>query len=107
MFNNLFFTFFLYNFALVNKIKMDEIKKYYLDEIMKLEPDNETINYEALKILNSYVKVELLMNDKFNTYYICSVEDILNSDISNEELIQIRNNGWQYSDDKKSLIKNL
>ena len=87
-----------------------DFKKYYLDEIMKLDIDNSSENngmLNTLLMLRKYVEVKFLTNESNELYYQCEVNDILNSNISNEELITLRNNGWEYSKDKACLIKKI
>lgn len=81
------------------------MNRVFLEEIMKLKSNNDFCLFSSLKILKKYANVDLLMNEKKELYYCASINDILLSDISSDELINIRNNGWEISNDKKSLIK--
>lgn len=81
------------------------MNRVFLEEIMKLESNNDFGLFSSLNILKKYVNVDLLMNEKKELYYSVNISDILLSEISSDELINIRNNGWEISNDKKYLIK--
>lgn len=81
------------------------MNRIFLEEIMKLKSNNDFGLFSSLNILKKYVNVDLLMNEKNELYYSVNVNNILLSDISSDELIDIRNSGWELSSDKKFLIK--
>lgn len=81
------------------------MNRIFLEEIMKLKSINDFGLFSSLNILKKYVNVDLLMNEKNELYYSVNVNNILLSDISSDELINIRNSGWELSSDKKFLIK--
>lgn len=81
------------------------MNRIFLEEIMKLKSNNDFGLFSSLNILKKYVNVDLLMNEKNELYYSVNVNNILLSDISSDELIYIRNSGWELSSDKKFLIK--
>lgn len=81
------------------------MNRIFLEEIMKLKSSNDFGLFSSLNILKKYVNVDLLMNEKNELYYSVNVNNILLSDISSDELINIRNSGWELSSDKKFLIK--
>lgn len=86
-----------------------ELNEYIIAEILSLDCDNSLSLSNALSILMSKykLKVDLLLNDKYVPYYSVSIKDILSSDIDGEDLINIRNNGWELSSDKKYIVKFL
>ena len=86
-----------------------ELNEYIIAEILSLDCDNSCSLSNALSILMSKykLKVGLLLNDDFVPYYCVSVNDILSINIDGEDLINIRNNGWELSSDKKNIIKLL
>lgn len=81
------------------------MNRIFLEEIMKLKSSNDFGLFSSLNILKKYVNVDLLMSEKNELYYSVSVNNILLSDISSDELINVRNSGWELSSDKNFLIK--
>ena len=88
-------------------LKGINMNKYFLYEIMKLDSDNSLSLTNSIVLLSKYVDVKLMNSEDNNLYYTCKVDDILKSNIDNEELIEIRNGGWELSNDKECLIKKL
>lgn len=86
-----------------------ELNEYVIAEIMKLECDNSlsTSNALAILITKYNINVELLMNEKYVPYYNVLVSDILKSNITAEDLINLRNNNWELSSDNKYIVKFL
>ena len=84
-----------------------DLRKYYLDEIMKLDSDNSIGLSNSVVKLEKYADVVLKNDENNNLFFECKVEDILNSEISNEELIMLRNGGWEYNKEKNCLTKKL
>lgn len=82
-----------------------ELNEYIIYEIMKLESDGSTSLFNSLKILNENVKVDLLIDEKYKLYYQASLSDILKSDLDADEIIYLRNGGWELSEDKKFFVK--
>jgi len=63
------------------------------------------ITASSLANIMTFVDVTLEMDrSSLDYYYKIDVEDILNSNISKDELEEIKNQGWSFSDDGKSLI---
>lgn len=83
------------------------MNKVFFNEIMKLKPNNDFGLFNSLNVLKKYVNIDLLMNEKKELYYSVKINDILLSEISSEELINVRNNGWEISNDKNFLIKTI
>lgn len=83
------------------------IRKYLFDEIMKIEPDNSSSLVTTLQTIGEYANVKLDEDEEFNLFYNAKVDDIIDSDITEEELLYVRNGGWEYNNDKKLLIKRI
>lgn len=84
-----------------------ELNEYIIYEIMKLDSDKSTSLFNSLGLLNSKIKVDLLHDEKYNLYYRANIKDILNSDFDADNIIYIRNGGWELSEDKKYIVKFL
>lgn len=82
-----------------------ELNEYIIYEIMKLESDGSTSLFNSLKMLNEKVKVDLLSDEKYKLYYQAKLSDVLKSDIDADEIIYLRNGGWELSENKEFLIK--
>ena len=76
-----------------------------IEEIMQLPIEKEVSLLNTIRILNRCGNVQLLNNESFDLYYICDIKSLMESGITPEELIMIRNGGWSLTEDKKSLIK--
>ena len=74
---------------------------------MNLDSTNELGLAISINILNKFAKVDLLMGEKNQLYYSVNVNDLLLSDITSEDLIDVRNGGWKLSEDKKNIIKEI
>lgn len=84
-----------------------ELNEYIIYEIFKLDSDNSTSLFNSLNIFNGKVKVDLLHDEKNNLFYQAKIKDILKSDLDGEQLISIRNGGWELSEDKENVVKFL
>lgn len=84
-----------------------DLNEYIVYEIMKLESDNSTSLFNSLNILEGKVKVDLLSDEKHKLYYQANIKDILKTDIDADKIIQLRNGGWELSDNKKHIVKFL
>ncbi len=86
-----------------------ELNEYLIRDLLSLENDNSVSLTNALSVLiNDYhINVELLMNDNYEPYYIINVEDVIKSNMAMEDLLYIRNNGWELSSDRKYIVKFL
>ena len=86
-----------------------ELNEYLINDLFSLENDNSVSLTNALSVLiNDYhINVELLMNDDYEPYYVINVEDVIKSNMAMEDLLYIRNNGWELSSDKKYIVKFL
>lgn len=82
------------------------VSTYILDEIMKLPSDNSTMLMQSLHLLKSF-KIELITNEKFDILYRVKVDDITNSDLENDTLLEIRNGGWEYDSNKEYIVKKI
>lgn len=86
-----------------------ELNEYLIRDLLSLENDNSVSLTNALSVLiNDYhINVELLMNDDYEPYYVINVEDVIKSNMAMEDLLYIRNNGWELSSDRKYIVKFL
>lgn len=84
-----------------------ELNEYIIYEIMKLESDKSVSLFNSLALLNNKVKVDLLQDEKFNLYYQAKIKDILKSDLDADNIISLRNSGWELSDNKEYIVKFL
>jgi hypothetical protein len=86
-----------------------ELNEYLIRDLLSLENDNSVSLTNALSVLiNDYhINVELLMNDDYEPYYVVNVEDVIKSNMAMEDLLYIRNNGWELSSDRKYIVKFL
>lgn len=83
------------------------MNKLIFDEIMKLPSDKEGGVMASIGNLSKYADVKLLTNEKNELYYQADVNDILESEMDEEEMIGLRDVGWEYSQDKKSVVYKL
>lgn len=86
---------------------MELDKRTVLDELMKIPSENTTTLFISISILQKYVPLRLINDGDNNIKYVGDVEDLLKSDVTNGELLQIRNGGWEYSEDKKQIVRIL
>ena len=86
-----------------------ELNEYLIRDLLSLENDNSVSLTNALSVLiNDYhINVDLLMNDNYEPYYVINVEDVIKSNMAMEDLLYIRNNGWELSSDRKYIVKFL
>lgn len=82
-----------------------DLNKYILYEIMKIDSDNSTSLFNTLRILNGKVKVDLLSDEKYSLFYQAKISDILKSDLDTEDIIYLRNGGWELSENKNYIVK--
>lgn len=82
-----------------------DLNKYILYEIMKVDSDGSTSLFNSLRVLNGKVKVDLLSDEKHSLYYQANISDILKSDLDTEDIIYLRNGGWELSENKEFIVK--
>lgn len=82
-----------------------DLNKYILYEIMKVDSDSSTSLFNSLRVLNGKVKVDLLSDEKHSLYYQANISDILKSDLDTEDIIYLRNGGWELSENKEFIVK--
>ena len=64
-----------------------------------------TVNVASMVNIIKFVNVELQMDKHtFDYYYEIDVNKLVKSDMPKEELETLREQGWSFSDDGKSLI---
>lgn len=83
------------------------LNEYILREIMKVESDNSISLFNTLNLLYNKAKVDLLSDEKHVLFFQTKISDILKSDLETEDIIFLRNGGWELSNDEKSLVKFL
>ena len=101
----MFFSKIISIFALLKLIKM--VNKYILDEIIKLPSNDSTPMLKTFHILSKCAHIDMVLDDNYDAMYRVKLEDILSSDLTNEELMLIHNGGWTYSKDNEYLVKIL
>ena len=79
-------------------------------KIMSSECDGSDKSQSSgiIGLLSRYSDVTIRMyyeNGEYVYRYVSSVKDLASSDITEEELEDVRNNGWNISDDKKYIFK--
>lgn len=81
--------------------------KVFFNEIMKLPTESKTGNLIAINILQKHAKVELERDEKENIIYTANVNDLLLSDLTEEELMRVRDCGWCLTEDENKILKKL
>lgn len=87
-----------------------ELNIYILREIMnldELDTSEALSNLNGFALMKKYVNVKLINDNDNNLSYQANVNDILESSISIEELITLRQSGWELSEDEKIVFKHL
>ena len=80
-----------------------------LDELKDILGDNK-VSYSSIKLtslanISRFVNVRLQMDNKsLDYYYEMNVDDLLKSDMPNDELEVMKEQGWSFSNDNKFLI---
>ena len=79
-------------------------------KIMSSECDESDKSQSSgiIGLLSRYSDVTIRMyyeNGEYIYRYAASVKDLASSDITEEELMDVRNNGWRVSDDQKYVFK--
>jgi len=100
VFKNFSCTFALENQNLMERIVFDEIVK-----IDKVEQISITI---SLRMISRFCPIELVNDDENRLFYSCKIDELLKSDITEDELIQAVSEGhWEVSEDKNNFILKL
>lgn len=81
--------------------------KELVEEIMSLPITKEYSLLNAIKILNTHGEVNLLQNEDYSLEYKCDLSELMESEITPEELMNVRQGGWFLSEDKKYICKKL
>lgn len=81
------------------------IDKNLFNAIMTLPSKKTTLLLKGISILTKYVKVTLKTDDKGSVYYVADLDDLMKSDITQDELTDVRNGDWSIENDK--IIKYL
>lgn len=83
------------------------MEKYIFNEVMKLPCENNIGMLISLAILNKYVKVNLIKDIENQIYYEINITELLMSNITIEELMQVRNAKWEVNKNNNKLIRKL
>lgn len=87
---------------------MEINNEYLLYEFFKIESDGSTSLFNALNVISrNGITVDLLQDEQHNLYYEMDVKDVLKSDIESDDILYIRNGGWELSENKKKIVKFL
>ena len=88
---------------------MNKINKYLLKEALSFDPiESESLgNINSFALLQKFVKVNLINDENNVLTYQASINDIIDSDIKLEDLIQLRNSGWGINEEKNVIFKQL
>ena len=87
-----------------------ELNIYILKEIMNVEVEDTSdalSNLNGFALMKKYVDVQLTNDKDNNLSYQANVSEILESNISVEELITLRQGGWELSEDEQIFFKHL
>lgn len=83
------------------------MEKKQIYEIMSKTCDNTGNLFGSLSILNTLGEVNLIQDKNFDTIYSFNIADLVESEISIEQLTEIRNDGWEIDSKGEFIIKNL
>ena len=86
------------------------MNKNWLIEIMKMPKigiSDEISLLGSFALLQQYVNVEVLSDSDGNITYEAYVDDIVNSNITDDTLIKLNQNGWSINDENTKIIKRL
>ena len=80
-----------------------------VDKVQEIfsNPVEDVGTMRTLSILSKHVNAQLLMDEQYNLYYEASLEDILKSNITEAELLEVRQGGWKLDIENNCLIKNF
>ena len=87
-----------------------ELNIYILKEIMNVEVEDTSdalSNLNGFALMKKYVDVQLTNDKDNNLSYQANVSEILESNISVEEPITLRQGGWELSEDEQIFFKHL
>lgn len=86
------------------------MNKNWLIEIMKMPKigiSDEISLLGSFALLQQYVNVEVISDSDGNITYEAYVDDIVNSNITDDILIKLNQNGWSINDENTKIIKRL
>lgn len=83
------------------------MNRYVFDKVFNLESNHSTSLINSLKLLNKYIKIDLIMTDKNEYVYKGKITDLLLSEITTDELLTIRNADWGIDNENKNIIKKI
>ena len=78
-----------------------ELKEIFNENVLSYSD----VELSKLKDIMECVNIKLGMDkETFDLYYEINVDDLLLSNMSNDGIIQLKNDGWSLNDDNKSLL---
>lgn len=79
-----------------------------IESIMSLPKEDPCSVGLSIRMLAKHTPICLLLKDDNTNYYQVKVQDILESDITNEEMVEaITIGGWLLSNDKETLLRKI
>lgn len=82
-----------------------EINEYVFNEIMNNQTKTDKTLVLCLDIMSKYVKtIDFNVDEKNRVYYYVLTKDILNNNLTKEELFNLNQHGWHLNSDKKNII---
>lgn len=76
------------------------------DAIITLPSDNSIMLLESLSIIRKYTpNIELLANDEGKIYYKVLINDLLEKDITEDDITKLKNASWKMNNEY--LIKDM
>ena len=83
-----------------------ELNEYIIYEIMKLDSDNSTSLFNSLRVFGD-IKVDLLHDENNVIFYQVKISDIIKNKLTTDDMIYLRNGGWELSENKEYIVKFL
>ena len=83
-----------------------ELNEYIIYEIMKLDSDGSTSLFNSLRVFGD-IKVDLLHDENNVLFYQAKISDILKNKLTTDDMIYLRNGGWELSENKEYIVKFL
>jgi hypothetical protein len=81
-----------------------------IEDIFSIKPENETGFMFSIALFKKH-NVGIELKENFNTdnklYYRVHLDEVMASDITQDEMVLVRNSKWEITEDKEYLILNL
>lgn len=83
--------------------------KFLFNEIIRGVPQDEELklNGYTLPLIGKYARISVQLLDEGHMYYHVNKKELLESDIQADELMELRTQGWELSEDEESVIKKI